>query len=269
MNDLITDEEDDINSAISLSKIFCIQTSVEELPVHELGQKSNSCRETESTSNATSITGIKAIDLEKGYNDEEIISRCQICFEPNTLSSFTLPCNHEFCHECLINYLTSKITDGMVYIKCFHINEHPIEISQTENSHENNEKYQSCGALIPTAIIEELLIDKPEILNKYERYRYSKENKNARECPYCLTWNNITSEKLNTINGSKIICINENCKKIFCFYHSNAHDFTIYPSCEEYEASVAPVQQASVSFIQAVSKPCPGCQVMVMKSGEL
>lgn len=168
---------------------------------------------------------------------------CQICFDNNDASvGYTLPCNHCYCKECLVNYLASKITDGKVYPACFYIDENPTE-SAHENTHENAEhttegalrKYKTCDAVIPPHIIESLLPSRPDVLEKYLRYKFAKENVNARECPYCSVWNIVSPEVLATAGGSKITCCNTDCNKVYtpaamllvCYY-----DVPLYLYCE-------------------------------------
>lgn len=196
---------------------------------------------------------------------------CQICFEENDISvGCTLPCCHVFCRACLANYLVSTVTDGKVYPKCFHLDEESLAVSeetvesglitQQPRRQQSLGKYRTCDYEIPPNIIEEVLGDNTNICEKYHRYKFSKENKNARECPYCSEIQIGLPEITSKIECSK-------CKGTFCYYHANAHDFNVYPTCAEYDASVAVEMQSSVILIESTSKQCPGCRIFVMKSG--
>jgi hypothetical protein len=198
--------------------------------------------------------------------------RCQICFEHNPMDqAFRLACSHPFCRDCIVNYLFSKITEGQVYPTCFYIDEKTVEAepATTPAGNANMNKYHTCGAAISTDVIESLLSGNQELYEKYKRFKFSKENRNARECPFCASWNVADAGALSRPGGGRIVCSVPTCGKTFCFYHANAHDFDVYATCAEYDAAVAPQQQASVDFIVSVSKACPGCEVMVMKSGTM
>lgn len=222
-------------------------------------------KRTDSTT-ATTTVGHPSIDVDHPAPDESGTFRCQICFERNALEvSYQLPCEHRFCKECIVNYLFSKITDGNVYPTCFYIDD-SLPLPAVEGNNTAN-RYNACGKIIPTAAIEALLQEHPQLNEKYQRYKFSKENPNARECPYCHAWNIADAEVLKEPAGGRLVCSNTACAKVFCFYHANAHDFDVYPTCAEYNTAMAPQLKASVDLIAAVSKQCPGCQVMVMKSG--
>lgn len=196
---------------------------------------------------------------------------CQICFENNDESvAFQLPCKHQFCKECLVSYVTSKVTDGKVYPVCFFIDEDEEKRTETEDTTEPrraHQKHHSCGAEIPQYVLESLIHENPAMLEKYRRYKFAKENTNARECPFCAVWNIVSPEDLAQPNGSKITCMNSECQKVYCFYHANAHDFDIYPTCAEYNVAMAPQMKATEDYINTCSKPCPGCHIFVSKTG--
>ena len=218
---------------------------------------------------------------------------CQICFGENEPEDgYKLPCQHVFCKECIVSYLGSKITDGKVYPTCFYMDKKEGESGLKDDTNKSEEggkgrsvavelpsspssspttegqltldKYKTCGEVIPPETIEELLINNEEIFLKYRRFKYSKENANARECPHCAVWNTCT----DPAQDPKITCGNADCAKCYCFAHANAHDFALFPTCAEYEASIAPQLQASVALINSSSKPCPGCHIYVQKTGE-
>eukprot|EP01038_Epipyxis_sp_PR26KG_P013958 gene13958-18722_t len=174
---------------------------------------------------------------------------CQICFENCDQSlGYTLPCGHTFCKYCIIAYLRSKVNDGIVYPKCFY------EISSSSST-----STKTCQVEISSKAIISLLTDDDLTLSKYTRYKYAKDNKDARECPSCSTFQ-IGNPDLTP----RMIC--QKCTKEFCFFHSNAHDFSSQ-TCEEYEKSIAKEIELSITFIESCSKPCPGCKLPVMKAG--
>ncbi len=100
-----------------------------------------------------------------------------------------------------------------------------------------------------------------EILEKYKRFKFAKENTNARDCPQCQQVSLSGSKE-----SPKITC--STCGTVYCFVHSKAHDFNKYATCEEYEASVAKDNAASEELIRSDSKPCPRCTMPVQKTGK-
>ncbi|KAJ1442641.1 hypothetical protein B484DRAFT_442067 [Ochromonadaceae sp. CCMP2298] len=119
-----------------------------------------------------------------------------------------------------------------------------------------------CDAPIPSSLIESLLSPPSHTttLTRYRRFKFSKENTNARECPNCLCWSVLTPQEL--LVSPRVVC---KCGLVYCFYHASAHDPSI--TCAQYEASIAPLLKDSVDLILSSSKPCPGCRIPVMKSG--
>lgn len=180
---------------------------------------------------------------------------CQICRDSDPpCGKYTLPCSHSFCIDCLTGYLTSKVSDGCVVPKCCYVDE--VEASTGEAL----DKIKICNADIPPPIIDSILEKHDAFLEKYRRFKYIKDNKTARQCPYCAVFNIGKPEAT-----PHMIC--SNCQRDYCYFHSNAHDFTKYPTCELYEASVAEEQKESVEYLKTNSKQCPGCSLPVMKSG--
>lgn len=205
-----------------------------------------------------------ALCANSGNSDETVPSyKCLICLETNpTCGEFTLPCSHTFCRDCLRGYIISKVNDGCVNPRCCHVRDKPSD-EGTSNSAgiDGQPKLTVCGVEIPPHIIKTMLADDSVAAEKYDRFKFMKTNKNARQCPHCDQFN-IGHPETNT---PKITCTS--CEKDYCFYHSNAHDFTRFPTCELYEHFISTELQPNVDFISANSKPCPGCNRPVMKSG--
>lgn len=141
---------------------------------------------------------------------------CQVCFESNEVKEgYQLPCEHRYCKDCLVSYLASKITDGKVYPTCFYIDENAQAASAEETTTEGQlRKYTTCNTAIAPEIIIALLQDRQDVLEKYMRYKFAKENSNARECPYCAVWNVVPPDVLALEGGSKITCCNTDCNKV-------------------------------------------------------
>lgn len=263
---------------------------------------------------------------------------CQICFETydrHSQRGYELSnCRHVFCQECLVQFLKSKIDEGQVYPKCFHLSEihtapNPITTTTTpnpmlstprnstsnnqnitfsekrgsvdslqRNEEGNNDEREGEGSLEQqpprgvvvdeeedeenyeiinqqtiishlcneeiSAIDIQLLLKGTEenrlLLEKYHRFKFCRENKHARECPTCHNYQ-IASPDVTP----RITC--NSCNTVYCYYHSNAHNFDKYPTCEAYEESISQETKLNIEFIQTFSKPCPHCGVMVQKTG--
>ena len=137
-------------------------------------------------------------------------------------------CGHTFCRACFVQYLHSNISDGSVYLKCF--STVTSSYLPDNDSHSLNPQTISipCNADISESDIARLLEESGEtkLLEKYLKFKFAKENKTARECPFC----NNFEIALNFETSPKIEC--SKCQGTFCYFHSNAHDFSKYPTCK-------------------------------------
>lgn len=215
---------------------------------------------------------------------------CQICLGYFPLAEMypLEKCGHHFCKECIASYVRFKVLNGNVYPKCCFDPESPIQFVKFLRKETGEEdtvpadmnmrtrsndssgpghadsvaqiRPQPCEIFISHADILRILEDDMDALEKYFRFKYCAENKDARECPTCHVF-----YIGNPTVTPKIVCTK--CDRTFCFFHANAHDFNKFPTCAEYEASVAEELKDSIDLIHSVAKRCPQCQMMVMKSG--
>ncbi|DBA01793.1 TPA: hypothetical protein N0F65_002909 [Lagenidium giganteum] len=167
---------------------------------------------------------------------------CQICYENVAVSkAFQLTrCDHLFCEDCLKGYLEFKISEGQVYPTCFH--ECPED---SENP--------VCSADIAPEDIQDVV--SAAAWEKYTTFKFNKENKNARQCPYCDH-----SQLCKGEDQPEEVCAS--CGGEFCFVHSNAHKGR---SCAEYEQKMVAIDKLNHAMINEISKPCPGCDNYVEK----
>lgn len=119
---------------------------------------------------------------------------CQICREENpNCGEYELSCCHQFCRECIVAYCTSKINDGGVDLKCPYVIEktHNTPENNTENDthNEENNGFTICNEKISRFHIHHLFTDNDIVMQKYLRFKLMKDNKNARQCPYCSVFN--------------------------------------------------------------------------------
>lgn len=167
---------------------------------------------------------------------------CQICYEnvPVTQSFALSNCGHSFCAACLQNFLEFKISEAQVYPSCFH---------ETEGNH-------ACSTEIATEDIKEVV--SAATWEKYVKFKFNKENENARQCPVC------DHSEVYPGGSDSPLCICENCGQEFCFVHSNAHRGR---TCAEYEKKMVSIEKLNHAMINEISKPCPGCNNYVEKIG--
>lgn len=119
---------------------------------------------------------------------------------------------------------------------------------------------QICDEFITHQDILRVLDDDVTTIEKYARFKYCAENKDARECPSCATFHIGNPSVTPKIHCSK-------CDLTFCYFHANAHDFNKFPTCAEYDASISADIKASETLINTLAKQCPSCRMMVIKSG--
>ncbi|CAI5741085.1 unnamed protein product [Peronospora destructor] len=167
---------------------------------------------------------------------------CQICYDytPMNTSYALSACGHTFCVTCLKSYLEFKVKDGQVYPKCFF---------------EQLEDKTTCKADIVVNDIRSLVSE--EVWQKYDKFKFNKEHELARQCPYC--------DHSQLCAGSDYPeCTCEACSGDFCFVHSSAHQGH---TCAEYDKKMIAVEKLNNALISKISKPCPGCQNNVEKTG--
>lgn len=167
---------------------------------------------------------------------------CQICYDYTPVStSYALSvCGHTFCEACLRNYLEFKIKEGQVYPTCFF---------------EKSEDKTACKARIAVDDIRTLISE--DVWQKYNKFKFNKEHELARQCPYC-------DHSQLCAGSDHPECICEACNREFCFVHSNAHQGR---TCAEYDKKMIAVEKLNNALISKISKPCPGCQNNVEKTG--
>jgi len=172
---------------------------------------------------------------------------CNICFmnQPKNEGFELRTCGHTYCQECFKGYLTSKINDGQTKIKCFY----PM------NNNNNNNENKSCGCTLDEQDIQQCV--STETWDKFIRFKTQQSSKWARECPYC------NHQQIGNENNPKMKC--EKCGKLYCLYHSNAHDMN--ETCESYDLRHIKETKMNEEVIGKETKSCPGCGLPIYKNG--
>jgi hypothetical protein len=116
----------------------------------------------------------------------------------------------------------------------------------------------NCDINISKNDIKYIIKDNEELNKKYDKFIFSKENINVRECPECDTQQICTPAANNPI----ITC--NNCSFNYCYIHGGAHSSS---TCEAYLLLVGNEFLLSEEVIKSQSKPCPGCGTSISKSG--
>eukprot|EP01083_Nonionella_stella_P280472 954142_1 len=184
-----------------------------------------------------------------GLNKSQLKSTyfCHICFTKYPVEEgFTLTtCQHQFCTDCLKQFMTNKINHAVVNLTCFH----PLQSEDTP-----------CGAVITEHDIHQL--SDPQTWNKYQNFRSNLENTLSRQCPYCD--HTQIGDPLQPIMN----CKNTQCNRQYCLYHNNAHAVDVH--CEEYELSIAKETRMNEMAILQMGddvKQCPQCTFQIFKNG--
>jgi hypothetical protein len=171
---------------------------------------------------------------------------CQICID-NVHHPFQLKCGHQFCRSCLSEYSKVKIQEGESDILCCFI------VETLSDGQKNPYKY--CNSKFPEDIVLELQSDDAEVVAKYQRFKFFRENPNGRECPQCCYL------QIGSPKNPKIVC--EKCSNEFCFLHGGAHNGK---TCSEFEQSIAVETASTNEVLLQTSKPCPGCGIQISKT---
>lgn len=79
-----------------------------------------------------------------------------------------------------------------------------------------------CDAIISADEIRSLISGDKELADKFEYFKFIKENQNARECPSC------EHMQIGSPEAPQMTC--EMCGDVFCFFHSKAHPLM---TCQE------------------------------------
>ena len=89
----------------------------------------------------------RELNIKENYKNEKICEICICEYDPNE-NKIKLPCNHEYCFQCWLHYLISKIENGNVenihcmHFKCETILSKEFIMSYIENDNELVKKYE-------------------------------------------------------------------------------------------------------------------------------
>ncbi|KAG3068858.1 hypothetical protein PC121_g10051 [Phytophthora cactorum] len=235
-------DRDEMSLAVAASSRAPESVSAEEEKERDLSWSLTAYRRQESNSLGNSVPSLlRSMASYLGLSMEETFL-CQICYDyaPANTSYALSECGHTFCETCLRNYLEFKIKEGQVYPKCFF---------------EKSEDKVACKAEISVDDVQSLVSD--EVWQKYNKFKFNKEHELARQCPYC-------DHSQICAGSDHPECVCETCSREFCFVHSSAHQGR---TCAEYDKKMIAVEKLNNALISKISKPCPGCQNNVEKTG--
>ena len=184
---------------------------------------------------------------------------CPICYCDELVErSYTLPCRHKFCRDCVAAFAENKIGDNLLTMTC------PDLLTAPEQGGAD----VGCPQEIGLEIILELI--SPEARAKFDRFSAMRSDPNLRECPGpgnaepaggpCGTLVTPGRNSIRRIQPDMRCTV---CELQFCFYHSNAH---AGQSCREYELAQREAAQLNERAIAAATQKCPRCKTPTEKS---
>eukprot|EP01080_Neovahlkampfia_damariscottae_P001708 gene1708-477_t len=178
-----------------------------------------------------------------------MVIECSICFDEISSKDIYImdECDHKFCRECLIEYITSKIKSGETdSIRCPDL---------------------KCKREMKLSELKQLVSQ--ELIEKYDEFSLKKALAQMKNVIYCLNDKCNNAMIVDTeVEDNMIICNNEDCKMKICIqckvpYHDGI-------SCEEYQKWKLNSQESEKQYsewAQKNSKKCPQCKTDIEKSG--
>ena len=185
---------------------------------------------------------MEIVHEESGHSGEV----CQICID-NIHQPVQLQCGHQFCRVCLSEYSKLKIQEGESDIFCCFI----VEVLAADQKN----PYKYCNSKFSEDTILDLHNDNSDVIAKYQRFKFFRDNSNGRECPKCCNL------QVGTQNNPRMEC--EKCQHEFCYVHGGAHTGK---TCSEFELSIAVETASTNEILLKTSKPCPGCGIQISKT---
>jgi len=161
------------------------------------------------------------------------------------LTSSYLSCNHIFCNDCWVSYLTTKVSEGEPQIHCPHLkcNIHVDDVF--------------IKKLVPSVVYEKFL--------QFVTKNFVQDNDKVRWCPTPGCNNAISLDQTSSTSDSSIVeCA---CGFKFCFKcHREAH---APASCDQMKQWEQKCQDDSETFNWKTvnCRECPKCTVAVEKNG--
>jgi len=156
---------------------------------------------------------------------------CPICYD-EVERLISLPCSHEFCRDCLVKYIETRIS-GDSPIFC---------------------PYDSCTIILDEDVVGNILPN----LDKYKEYLKTIEMLKSRRASICPNCKGIRKKGKKT---NKVYC--QMCATDFCFICKEAHDS--YIICENEGKLNETLQEMRTIYGSDLVKLCPFCKVIIYK----
>ena len=216
---------------------------------------------------------------------------CQICLcNEATSTAFALePCSHQFCRECISQYLMVKINEAQISnflcpfiddslanalpngwtcnaCTLFNIPAPPLgvltvqcSLCETSQDVSPSPVEPGCRALISQNDLSNLLDDASKA--KLARFKVMRENTNYRECPRCQFPNTVGPQAYSNrlVCGESVDAFDEKkgensgggCNHVYCFVHSDQHQGE---SCRQFELRHRQEEVSAAAFISKFSR---------------
>lgn len=179
---------------------------------------------------------------------------CGICFDelkPSDMSGLT--CNHQFCRDCWIQYLTNKIMEEgeADYISC------PTD----------------CQLLVDDEMVLGLIQDK-NVQMKYRKLmtnNFVANNKRLQWCPAASCQNVIQTHEPHGKGAKNATCVSVKCSCGFCFCFlcgNEWHEPVLCNFLSKWKMKCDDKDNTeTLNYICSYTKDCPKCHVTIEKNG--
>mmetsp|Transcript_22645 Transcript_22645/g.31947 ORF Transcript_22645/g.31947 Transcript_22645/m.31947 type:complete len:412 (+) Transcript_22645:67-1302(+) len=175
----------------------------------------------------------------EGGQKEFFCAICQCNELMQNISPTQLSCSHKFCKDCFEGYVSFEVSEGRV-----------LNMACPGRSADGIEQ---CSVVISPDQVRSMLDE--ETVQKYNRFRQMRADPSFRDCPFC------GHGQKGYPRSPATVC--ENCKKTYCFFHSNAHPDE---TCSAYKKRNKKEFALDRQMVKKTSCTCPWCKAPIFKS---
>lgn len=232
---------------------------------------------------------------------------CCICLtnyeSSSSRLSFTLSCGHQFCKECLVGYIKSRISERTTSFKCFYEkkNEKGKGKRIIENTHQqrSNGNINTSSTTSTTSTTASTTTTSPKPTTTTTTTMTLSNDREELTSRYLICGQTITSSELEVLlfdspiefkklkrftleafdksirycpycdlqgNGSRESpsITCQGCKRLYCFIHSSSHENI---TCDEFIKLHADEEKLNAVAVQGEkARACPTCEALIVKA---